>query len=124
MISIKNSLTDLDRQAKELENNRRFARRCLQLWQGSLRAVEDHVFPLFPEAARKAVEDWQQVHCCVQEDTPEDVLDSTPRLVERVLHNFAIGVQAGAAGGTGVDQVDIGRDGAGGVFDAVEDGHL
>jgi len=90
MISLKDSLSDLDRKARELEQGRKFARKCLKLWQGSLRAVSEQVFPLFPDAARKAEEDWRQVHCCVQEDATEDVLDSAPRLVERVLHNYAL----------------------------------
>jgi diguanylate cyclase len=90
MISLKDSLRELDRKARELDQGRKFARKYLKHWQDSLRAVEEQVFPLFPEAARKAEEDWQQVHGCVQEDAPEDVLDSTPRLVERVLHNYAL----------------------------------
>jgi len=90
MISVKDSITDLDRQTKEIEQKRRFAIKCLQLCQDSLRAVEDHVFPLFPEAARKTEDDWRQVHSCVREDAAEDVLDATPRLVERVLHNYSL----------------------------------
>ena len=89
MISLKESLSELDRKAREVEEGREFARKCLKLWQSSLRAVEEHVFPLFPEAARKSVDDWQQVHGCVQESAPPDVLDSTPRMVERVLHDYA-----------------------------------
>jgi diguanylate cyclase len=90
MISLKAAVSELDQRSQELEQKKRFATKCLQLWQGSLRAVEDHMFPLFPDAARKAEEDWQQVHSCVQEDAPEELLDSTPRLVERVLHNYAL----------------------------------
>lgn len=90
MISLKDSLSELDRKERELEQGRRFVRECLKLWQDSLRAVSEQVFPLFPEAARKVEEDWQQVHCCVRVDAPEEVLNSTPRLVERVLHNYAL----------------------------------
>ena len=90
MISVKDSITDLDRQTKEIEQKRRFAGKCLQLCRQSLRAVEDHVFPLFPAAARKTEPDWRQLHSCVREDAAEDVLDSTPRLVERVLHNYSL----------------------------------
>lgn len=82
MISVKDAMSELDQRL-------RFTRKCLQLWQGSLRAVEIYVFPLFPDAAKKAEEDWRQVHKCLEEDTPEDVLASTPRLVERVLFNYA-----------------------------------
>jgi diguanylate cyclase len=89
MISVKGAISNLDRHEQELEQQRRFSRNCLQWWSGSLQAVEEHVFPLFPDAAKKAEEDWQQVHSCLQEDAPEELLDSTPRLVERVLHNYA-----------------------------------
>lgn len=82
MISIKDAITELDQQT-------RFRRKCLALWRGSLRAVEIYSFPLFPESARRVEEDWQQVHKCLEEDAPDEVLESTPRLVERVLHNYA-----------------------------------
>lgn len=89
MISVKGAMNNLDRYDQELEQQRRFSRNCLRWWSGSLRAVEEHVFPLFPGAAKTAEEDWQQVHSCLQEDAPEELLGSTPRLVERVLHNYA-----------------------------------
>jgi diguanylate cyclase len=90
MISVKDSLNNLDRQIKANEHSRRLAKKCMELWQESLRAVQEHVFPLFPEAARKAQDDWQRVHSCVHEDVTEDVLNSMPRLVEQVLHDYAV----------------------------------
>ncbi len=89
MISVKNSLDELNRQAEALEQQRQFVRRCLELWQSSLEAVESYVFPLYPEAAKRATEDWQQVHMCLQVDSPVELLEATPRLVGRVLHNYA-----------------------------------
>lgn len=89
MISVKNSLDDLERQAEALERQRTFVRRCLELWQESLEAVESYVFPLYPEAGKRAEEDWRQVHMCLQMDSPVELLEATPRLVGRVLHNYA-----------------------------------
>jgi len=90
MISVKAAVGDLDRKENALEERRRVARKCLQLCQESLRAVEEHVFPLFPEAARKTGEDWRQINLWVREDPQEDQLDQAPRLVERVLKNYAL----------------------------------
>ena len=89
MISVKDAVSELDRQSKAMEERERLARKCLTYWQQSMLSMEEHVFPLFPGAARKTEEDWQQVHACLEEDVPEAVLDSTPRLVERVLYNYA-----------------------------------
>jgi diguanylate cyclase (GGDEF)-like protein len=89
MISVKNALTDLDRQAQELEKARRAESRCMTLWAESLGAVGEQLFPLFPEASAKVDEDWRQVHACLQPGGPREVWESTPRLVERVLHNYA-----------------------------------
>ena len=90
MISVKEAITDSGLQARALEQARRLSAKCLELGRGSLRAVEEHVFPLFPEAARKAQEDWRQVYACIREEAPEDVLESTPRMVARILHNYAL----------------------------------
>lgn len=89
MISVKDALTELDRQAKRIEASRQLAQQCLRSWRESLRAVENFVFPLFPGAGRAAEEDWQQVRRCIDEDAPESVIEDTPRMVERVLHNYA-----------------------------------
>lgn len=89
MISVKDAVSELDRQSKAMEERERLARKCLTYWQQSMLSMEEHVFPLFPGAVRKTEEDWQQVHACLEEDVPEAVLDSTPRLVERVLYNYA-----------------------------------
>ena len=89
MISLKETLADLEKHSQELHEYKRFAQKCIELWQSSLHAVEDHVFPLFPVAAGRIKEDWEQVQTCLQDDVPEEVLASTPRLVERVLYNYA-----------------------------------
>lgn len=89
MISVKDAVADLDKQTKAFQEQERLARKCLTYWQQSMLAMEDHVFPLFPQAASNAAEDWQQVHACLHPDVPVAVLDSAPRLVERVLHNYA-----------------------------------
>jgi diguanylate cyclase len=90
MISVMDAVDDLDRQSKAAVERERLLRKCLSFWQQSLLAVEEHVFPLFPGAAKKTEEDWHQVHACLGDNVPEAVLDSTPRLVERVLHNYAL----------------------------------
>ena len=90
MISVKDAITDSGLQARTLQQARRFSGKCLELGRESLRAVEEHVFPLFPEAARKAQENWRQVYACIREEASEDVLESTPRMVERILHNYAL----------------------------------
>ncbi len=89
MISVKNEVSQLDRQEDELNQSRKLNRNCLRLWRESLQAVEEYVFPLFPEAAKRAEEDWRQVHTCLDVDAPADILHATPRMVERVLHNYA-----------------------------------
>ena len=82
MISVKDAVDDLDRQAKAAAERERLLRKCLQFWQQSLSAMEEHVFPLFPGAAQKTEEDWQQVHACLQEDVPEAVLEKLVHAVE------------------------------------------
>jgi diguanylate cyclase len=52
--------------------------------------VEKHVLPLYAEAGQKSMEDWRQVRRCLADGTPSEVVDSTPRLLERVLHNYAM----------------------------------
>lgn len=92
MISVKDALTSLDREARAAEaarQNERLMRKCLGLWRQTLGAVSEYVFPLFPGAAQQAEDDWAQVHNCLCEEAPEEVLENTPRLVERVLHNYA-----------------------------------
>ena len=89
MISVRSALTDLDRQAEELERARRTEGKCLALWGETLEAVGEQLFPLFPEASATVDEDWRQVHACLQPGGLREVWESTPRLVERVLHNYA-----------------------------------
>lgn len=89
MISLKDAVSELDRQTTAIEDQRRLTRKCLTYWKQSMHSMEQHVFPLFPRAARKTEEDWQQVHACLEVDAPEAVIESTPRLVERVLYNYA-----------------------------------
>lgn len=89
MISVKGTMNDLDRQAQAVEQQRLFSRNCVKWWLGSLMAVEEHVFPLFPDAAKRAEEDWRQVNSCFRDDAPEGLLDATPRMVERVLNEYA-----------------------------------
>jgi diguanylate cyclase (GGDEF)-like protein len=83
MTSISAAVTESERQAEHI-------RRCLRLWNESLGAVEKHVLPLHPEAGQKSIEDWRQVRRCLADGTPTEVIDSTPRLLERVLHNYAM----------------------------------
>lgn len=92
MISVKDAVTSLERETRAAEaaqQSERLMKKCLGLWRQSLGAVAEYVFPLFPGAALQAEEDWSQVHNCLCEASPEEVLENTPRLVERVLHNYA-----------------------------------
>lgn len=61
----------------------------VKAYSGALKAVEHQVFPLFPEAATACLEDWRQVSKSMDVDIQAEVLESTPRLVERILSNFA-----------------------------------
>lgn len=76
-------MTESERQVEQV-------RRYLRLWNESLGAVEKHVLPLYAEAGQKSMEDWRQVRRCLADGTPSEVVDSTPRLLERVLHNYAM----------------------------------
>ncbi|MBI2688199.1 MAG: GGDEF domain-containing protein [Acidobacteria bacterium] len=82
MISVKSALSDLDRQAREIEERERVTKGYESGWRGLLSSVEEHLFPLFPSAAKRASEDWRQVQRCLSPET-------TPRLVERALHTYA-----------------------------------
>jgi diguanylate cyclase (GGDEF)-like protein len=82
MISIRESLNALE---KLEEQNKLHVRASA----ATLKAVEYQIFPLFPEAAAYCLEDWRQVSKTMDVDIELEVLASTPRLVERVLFNFA-----------------------------------
>lgn len=89
MISVKDALNDLDRQAREAEGRDRFVKRCLSCWQMSLDAVEAHMMPLFPKAASKTETDWKQVRQGLRVGVPEAQLDATAEKMTDVLHRYA-----------------------------------
>jgi len=89
MISVKDAVADLDRQAREAESRKQNAERYLSSWENSLLAVEAHLFPLFPSAARKTEADWRMAKAAVRWPAPGSPDGEAPRLVEVALHRYA-----------------------------------
>jgi len=94
MISVKDAVSELDRMADDAKEKDRLYRKSLAGWSESLRAVERHVFPLFPVASKVANEDWRQVQTMLRGGSVTEILDSCPRLSERVLSNYAMVARA------------------------------
>lgn len=90
MISMKDAVSELDRAVDAADRQAARFRVTVGGWGESLHAVEQHIFPLFPAAARNSTEDWRQLRRSLDQSALDEVLLSGPRLVERVLLNYAI----------------------------------
>jgi len=90
MISVKDAVSDLDQAVAAADRQSARLRAAVCGWGESLNAVEQHVFPLFPAAARSSAEDWRQLRRSLDLNALDEVLQSGPRLVERVLLNYSM----------------------------------
>lgn len=89
MISMKDAVSELDQAIAARDKQATRLRTAVRGWGESLSAVEQHVFPLFPAAARNSIDDWRQLRSSLDLNALDEVLRSGPRLVERTLLNYA-----------------------------------
>jgi diguanylate cyclase len=87
---MKEAVTDLDRAMAAADELAMRLKVAVRGWSESLNAVEQHVFPLFPAAAKDSSDDWRQLCLSLDLNALDDVLRAGPRLVERTLLNYAM----------------------------------
>lgn len=90
MISMKDAVSELDQAMAAADKQAMRLRAAVRGWGESLNAVEQHVFPLFPAAAKNSSEDWRQLRLSLDLNALDEILQSGPRLVERALLNYAM----------------------------------